>query len=422
MVSRRSGYGSNVSGVVIPCSIKTSMSTKSSWVLTDVQAGVWEDSLTITAESAGFRGSSNWSIVKRTRHGGFAEGVDVIEVNNGMLSFTVVPTRGMGLWKGRYDGCEIGWNSPVTGPVNPLFVNSLDNGGVGWLQGFDECIVRCGLNSNGAPGKDRVPDNNGNLSEIMLPLHGRIANIPAHYVSISVMESGETTELVVSGVVDEGMPFFPHLRLETRISTVVGSHSVTFHDEVVNMNTVEREMELLYHCNFGEPFLGKGSRLVAPSRQVAPRDARAAEGIREYDTYLAPTPGYVEQVYWHQLCADRKGNTVALLRNKIGSKGVALRFNVRQLPCFAQWKNTVGAGDGYVTGLEPGTNYPNSKLFERQKGRVIRLAPGQRHVVNLSMEIHTTGRGVADVEKEIALLSGGKRPQVFPNPVPEWSA
>jgi hypothetical protein len=389
------------------------MSKKKEWILTDVETGVWHEAFSVGAEPAGGKGRGDWSIVKRTLHGGFTDGVDVIEVNNGAFSFTIVPTRGMGLWKGRFDGCEIGWRSPVAGPVNPMFVNLWDNGGLGWLQGFDECIVRCGLDSNGAPGKDSVTDDQGNTTESLLPLHGRIANIPAHRVTVSVLQAGGTTELVVCGTVDEGMMFFPSLRLETRISTVVGSNAVTLRDEIVNRNTVVREMELLYHCNFGEPFLEKGSRLVAPSRVVAPRNPRAAEGLRDYGTYLAPTPGYVEQVYFHQLGADRKGNSVAMLRNKAGNKGVALRFNVRQLPCFTQWKNTVGAGDGYVTGLEPGTNFPNPRQVERQKGRVIRLAPGQRHVVDLTLEIHTTAKGVAGVEKEVVALRGGKSAKIL---------
>jgi len=382
-------------------------------VLTDVNTGIWTDAFSITKD--------NWSIVKRTLHGGFTEGVDLIEVSNGALSFTIVPTRGMGLWKGRYADCTIGWRSPVAGPVNPMFINALDYGGLGWLQGFDECIVRCGLDSNGGPGKDIVQDNNGNPSEVMLTLHGKIANTPAHHVEVSVIESDEATELVVAGTVDAGMLFFPSLRLETRISTLVGSNAVTIHDEVVNMNTVPRELELLYHCNYGEPFLGKGSRLLAPSHKVAPRDLRAADGIKGFDIYQAPTPGYVEQCYWHQLCADRKGNTVVMLRNQAGDKGVALRFNVKQLPCFTQWKNTGGMEDGYVTGLEPGTNFPNPKMFERKQGRVIQLAPGKRHIADLTMEIHSTKKGVSGVEKEISDLLDGKSPKVLPHPVAEWS-
>ena len=52
-------------------------------------------------------------------------------------------------------------------------------------------------------------------------------------------------------------------------------------------------------------------------------------------------------------------------------------FNRQELPCFTVWKNTGAMEDGYVTGLEPATNYPNFKGFERQQGRVPRAAAGR---------------------------------------------
>ena len=79
------------------------------------------------------------------------EGVDTIEVDNGKFRFVVVPTRGMGLWKGWLGKTEIGWQSPVKGPVHPQFVPLTDPSGLGWLEGFDELMCRCGLESNGAP-------------------------------------------------------------------------------------------------------------------------------------------------------------------------------------------------------------------------------------------------------------------------------
>src|SRR5271165_4181047 len=41
---------------------------------------------------------SSWSITKRVLAGGRQDGVEVIEVNNGLLTFTVVPTRGFQVW------------------------------------------------------------------------------------------------------------------------------------------------------------------------------------------------------------------------------------------------------------------------------------------------------------------------------------
>ena len=90
------------------------------------------------------------------------------------------------------------------GPVHPAFIELNDRGGLGWLKGFNEWIVRCGLSSNGAPGNDVIIDNNGNKAEVFLPLHGKIANIPAQFVEVQV-EVGTPTILRIRGIVEETM-------------------------------------------------------------------------------------------------------------------------------------------------------------------------------------------------------------------------
>lgn len=390
------------------------------WTLTDVDKHLWIDPFELNPRKLGRPDGENWSIKKRTLHGGLVDGVEVIELNNGALSFIVVPTRGMGIWRGSHQGDFLGWHAPVRGPVHPKFVSLADRGGLGWLEGFDEWIVRCGLDSNGAPGTDVVTDNQGNAAEVELTLHGRIANQPAHKVEVHVTEGNEV-ELAIVGEVDESMLFSPSLRLRTRISTVVSSSRLTIADEVVNLRGVDGELELLYHCNTGGPFLDEGARLVAPSREVAPRDARAVEGIDDYESYLAPTPGYVEQVYWYELAADSDGNTLAMLRNAHGDKAVVYRFNRRELPAFTQWKNTAAESDGYVTGLEPATNYPNPKVFERKHGRVVKLAPGASYRAVLVVDVHNRAADVLEVEKEIATLGGDRPPTVHRQPQPKYS-
>jgi len=393
---------------------------RKSWTLTDVESGRWQESFEVTSRELGLQQGPPWAIRKRTLRGGLADGVEVVEVDNGALSFTVLPTRGMGLWRGAYRGLFLGWKAPVRGPVHPRFVNLADRGGLGWLQGFDELIVRCGLDSNGAPCTDTVVDNNGNPAQVALPLHGRIANLPACRLEVEVLPA-EEPELAVTGVVEESALFGPSLRLTTRISTVPGSNSLAIEDQVTNLRAVPGEMELVYHCNFGPPFLEAGSRLVAPARSVAPRDARAAEGIAGYDRYLAPTPGYVEQVYYYELAAGADGRTLAVLANAAGDRAVVVRFRRDELPCFTQWKNTAAALDGYVTGLEPGTNYPNPKPFERGQFRVLRLPPGGSYRTGLVVEVLDSAPAVAAAEREIAALTGGAAPSVHRTPQPGLS-
>ena len=76
-----------------------------------------------------------------------------------------------------------------------------------------------------------------------------------------------------------------------------------------------------------------------------------------------------------------------MLRDGKGEAGVALRFDRAQLPAFTLWKNTGGLKSGYVTGLEPGTNYPNPKPFEKERGRVVTLEPGGSFVAETTSSV-----------------------------------
>ena len=171
------------------------------WVLTDQAERVWVDGIKIGPSDLGLT-DEGWSIRKTTSRGGPSDGVDIIEVDNGALSFSVLPTRGMGIWRAAYKGLDVAWNSPVKGPVHPSLIDLQDRGGLGWLAGFDEVVARCGLDSTGAPGTDVVPNNMGVATEVDLTLHGKIANLPASRVQIQVIP-GDPTELVVVGEVHE---------------------------------------------------------------------------------------------------------------------------------------------------------------------------------------------------------------------------
>jgi hypothetical protein len=373
------------------------------WTLTDCADDIWLDSFSIANDSLRLGTPHDWSIRKRTLRGGLRDGVDLIEVHNGALSYAILPTRGMGLWRGEYHGNYLGWHSPVHGPVHPRFVHPGERGGIGWLTGFDEWLCRCGLVSNGPPGEDAVTNKAGKTTKTALTLHGRIANLPAQFVEVRI-NLDPPHELSIVGQVEESGLFWPHLRLTATYTTVPGSNRLMIHDVVENRSAEAVEMQLLYHCNIGPPFLEAGSRVVAPTRQMAPLTARAAEGIATYDTYAGPTVGFAEQVYAYELQGDPTGRTLALLYNAAADRGMALRFNCSELPCFTVWKNTAAIEDGYVTGLEPATNYPNFRTFERQQGRVHMLPPGGHWECHVSIEVHDTAHAVTDVLTEIARL------------------
>jgi hypothetical protein len=253
-----------------------------------------------------------------------------------------------------------------------------------------------------------------------LTLHGRIANLPAHFAEVRV-NLDAPHELIVTGEVQETGLFYPHLWLTTTYTTVPGSNRLVVHDVVENRKAEQAELEVLYHCNVGPPFLEAGSRIVAPIRELAPIGSRAAEGIDTHDTYLGPTAGYTEQVYLYDLQADSAGRTLALLYNSTADRGFLVRMNRNELPCFTVWKNTAAVEDGYVTGLEPAINYPNFKSFERQQGRVRVLPPGGHWECTWSLEIFDTADGVTGALTEIATLQAQAPAVIHRTPQPRFS-
>src|SRR5262249_4194630 len=154
---------------------------------------------------------------------------------NGVFSFSVLPTRGMGIWKGEYAGDPVCWESPLKdGPVNPAFVNLMSNGGLGWLEGFDELLVRCGLHNNGAPYHVKTSKPNGSESHITYGLHGKIANIPASFVAVRI-ESEPTESITIEGIVDEASLFSGRVQMVTEITTTPGSNRVLIRDRFLNL-------------------------------------------------------------------------------------------------------------------------------------------------------------------------------------------
>ena len=388
--------------------------------LIDTNNQIHDTNTVIDAQSKGVRGDAQWSIRMTRLLGGLSDGVDVIWLDNGCTKLAILPTRGMGIWKGSVVDVPLEWNSPVEQPVNPAFVDQMRRGGIGWLDGFNEIVCRCGLSWHGAPGTDVIKDDGGNvISEQFLPLHGRIANLPAHKVTVEVSDEGE---IKVVGVVDEASMFGGKLRLTATLTTHIGSNTFEISDTVQNLGSADAEVEMLYHCNFGRPFLEKGSQLHLAAEEVAPRDPRAAEDVDTWTSYREPIPGYAEQCYFAKPVTGEDNRALAVLADSASTNALALRFDTQTLPWFTLWKNTQAEEDGYCTGLEPGSSFPNLKTFEREQGRVLSLGSQETVTFDFAVSVATDAESTAALVDEVKQLQGEKELKLHAQPHPEWSA
>jgi hypothetical protein len=105
-----------------------------------------------------------------------------------------------------------------------------------------------------------------------------------------------------------------------------------------------------------------------------------------------------------------------MIRNKAGDSAASLRFDTHELPYLTLWKNMAASEDGYVTGIEPGTNYPNTRRIERKHGRVPSLSPGESYFMTIHCEIHLGTAEVQHVAQEIARIQADRRPLLNDKP------
>ncbi|MEM9826235.1 MAG: DUF4432 family protein [Planctomycetota bacterium] len=352
----------------------------------------------------------------RVRHGHFAggpgHGVEVVTIDSGAAKVWVLPSRGMGIWKVETDGIRFGWDSPIAGPVHPDRVPIDGPQGLGWLEGFDEFVVRCGLENFGAPQFD-------DQGRLVYPLHGRIGNTPAASLRIDVDPEKGSIELI--GTMLESKLFFKRLRLRSRLRMEAASPRIDLLDDVTNERSVDAPVQLLYHINVGTPLLGAGAKLVTALRELAPKDSLSAGEIDVFDQYEAPRSGYSERVYFSIPASDDKGDAVTMLRDAEAKTGLAVIQSLANLPYFVLWKNTAAPSDGYVTGLEPATGFPNTHGFETRQRRVPTLAPGDGKSFRLSLVPLTDAEAIRKYASEIHALASRVETEVHRHPKDGWS-
>jgi len=307
---------------------------------------------------------------------GKSSGMEMLTVDTGAIKVALLPDRGMGIWKCEAHGTEFGWQSPVDGPVHPAYVPIDDPTGIGWLEGFDELLVRCGLQSMGAP--EFHPNGN-----VKFPLHGRIANLPATHLEVVVDAEQGTMDIV--GTIIESRFLIYSLALQCRYRFYAGSSAIEIVDTVTNPLCTPVSMQLLYHINMGQPIVQAGSTVHAAYKSLCPRDARAAEGIADWNRCEGPTAGYAEQVYFMAANSDSNQWSESMICTEDRTKGLSVQFDTRTLPYLNLWKNTAAIENGYVVGLEPATGFPNPRGFEERNQRVITLSGGESRVFRMKL-------------------------------------
>ena len=373
-----------------------------------LDAGKAPANQTITSKSLGVKSATPFTVTTKTLHGGRQEGVMLVEIDTGAMKITVVPTRGMNVLQAVAGDVRLGWHSPVKEVVNPSFIELTGRNGLGWLEGFNELVTRCGYEWVGHPGKD----TDGTL----LTLHGLAANIPASKVVLSVDEKPPYT-IRLKGLLREQAFKKVDFTIDTELNTVPGAKSFTISDRLTNNGDYPKEYQALYHSNFGPPLMEKDAKFAAPVREVSPFNDYAGKLLSTWQTYQDRTKDFDEVVYNVFPYGDENGNTLTMVHNAAGTLGASIAYNVNALPAFSLWKNMDTDAQGYVTGMEPGTSFSYNRKYQRDLKLVPTIGPKEHRDFILTYSLLDGKDKVDAALKRIADIQNGRKTTVRETPL-----
>lgn len=277
---------------------------------------------------------------------GKAKGTAVIEVATAAgLQVDILPDAGLDIGQVRYKGMNVtfisknGYDSPsAISPYETEFLRTFPGG----------MLYTCGLRSTGGAHRD---------GEEWHPLHGRYHSLMAEQICTEVEED----TIVIRGTLRETALFGHNLVLKRSIRIPVFGTEITVTDELTNQSPQNEAYALLYHCNFGYPFVSEKAHVELPqNRKTTPRTPYAATGIGRETTFDSPIPGEEERVFFYE-----EMEHWACLVNETEKIRMRLTWS-ENLPILAHWRSM--ASKDYVCGLEPTNCYIMGRKQERENG------------------------------------------------------
>lgn len=321
---------------------------------------------------------------------GRASGMKGYDVKNGDMRFQVSADKCLDIIDFSYKGTNINFLAKQGLIGRPDYDTHGEEGPRSLMGGL---LFTCGLENTCIPCE---------MDNASYPMHGRIRSTPAEHVSADAEWYNDKYILSISGKMREAEIFGKNLTLRRKIETTYGEKSITITDVIENKAYKEEELMILYHFNFGYPFVDENAVVLLPTIMVTPRDKEAEKDADKWNCMESPIDNEPERVYLHELSADKDGNTFACLFNKKSNIGIQIKFNKKYLPKFVQWKS-IASGD-YVMGLEP----TNSGVYGRKgEGEEIhKILPFDREEIKLEFRILDGLDDYNDVCSSIYQLTG----------------
>ena len=312
-----------------------------------------------------------YSVKKYMIEDGKGKGSSIYQVTTGgKLQYDVAVDNAMDLTNLSYNGVNISYISKNGSVISPY---AYENSGNIFGQTFNGgMLYTCGLRNTGS-----AVVENGKF----FATHGRIHSVPSENCS-AICEDGKIT---LKGYIRETELFGHSLELKRTITSEVGSSKIIIDDVLTNKTPEDEEYMIIYHMNFGFPFLSPALKMWLPENiETVPASEHAAEYSGRETEFTMPIDGEEETLFFHT-SKDKGEKKLACgrLENPELGIGATVKYSVDTLPIMAQWR-CMRSGE-YVLGIEPTNSYVMSRTKERENGTIGMLPAFES--VNMHVEL-----------------------------------
>ena len=300
------------------------------------------------------------NIREMTVENGRSRGMRIYQVQAGNgLEFDLLPDKALDIARLTYKGININWQAK-TGFASPVFASPVLNEFDRYFSGG--MLLTCGLKNTG-------PDHVDSMGRFQ-PLHGRIGITPCERSWYNCFFTEDDYCLEAGGVVRDALLCSHNLTITRVIRTFLSKSEIEITDTLQNEEPCETDYLILYHFNFGYPFLTPSVKIEIPEgeKPVEPRTEWAAKGIEYWKRMEPPEDEYEEQCYFHHPESGSDGFCMASITNPDLGVKVRLSYQNENLPVLTEWKS-IRAGE-YVLGIEPGNSYLTGMENEKLNGHI----------------------------------------------------
>lgn len=241
---------------------------------------------------------------------------------------------------------------------------------LGWAGGL---VTTCGLLNVGEPSEGHGQ-------------HGRYTDQPAERVSIDRGNTGESwpDSVIVRGEIREGDALGRGLLLRRTLRFSTVRPEIHISDVTVNESSQPVQAPILYHLNFGYPFLRPES-----ATDAAIRGSTQVEGPSPAFPRLMGEPSdQPDEVFEHDVDAGRDGWASMTLTGWTVPWRVVVRWDTAQLPRVFTWRRRQRGS--YVQSIEPANCSVLGRLVDRNAGRAPILEPGEARTTQLVISVSET--------------------------------